>query len=116
MHVYAYIYIFFFFREAFPTITVEDITLAHDIRHLSKLDEERDCVEQARLYCESYAKKRGPLQMYPYPCGQVIGYCCKKVNISRNRFINDIKTNKGNIEPRKLFINNTSYKNMIKIF
>jgi len=70
------------FREAFPALTVEDITLAHDIRRLSKLDEERDCVEQARLYCESYAKKREPLKMYPYPCGQILGYCCNKVNVS----------------------------------
>lgn len=67
------------FREAFSTLTVEDITLAHDIRRLSKLDAERDCVEQARLYCENYAKKREPLKMYPYPCGQVLGHCCKKV-------------------------------------
>ncbi|XP_014480213.1 PREDICTED: CSC1-like protein 2 isoform X2 [Dinoponera quadriceps] len=67
-----------YFKEAFPTLTVEDITLAHDIRRLSKLDAERDCAEQARLYCESYAKKREPLKMYPYPCGQVLGHCCKK--------------------------------------
>ncbi|CAL1679702.1 unnamed protein product [Lasius platythorax] len=67
-----------YFKEAFPTLTVEDITLAHDIQHLSKLDAERDCAEQARLYCESYAKKREPLKMYPYPCGQVLGTCCKK--------------------------------------
>lgn len=70
------------FREAFPALTVEDITLAHDIRRLSKLDAERDCAEQARLYCESYAKKREPLKMYPYPCGQVLGHCCNKVNVS----------------------------------
>lgn len=60
---------------------MEDITLAHDIKRLSKLDVERDCAEQARLYCENYAKKRAPLTMYPYLCGQVIGPCCKKVNI-----------------------------------
>lgn len=74
----------FFFREAFPTLTVEDITLAHDIRRLSKLDEKRDCAEQARLYCENYARNREPLQMYPYPCGQIIGHCCKKVNVLKN--------------------------------
>ncbi|XP_011049101.1 PREDICTED: CSC1-like protein 2 isoform X1 [Acromyrmex echinatior] len=67
-----------YFKEAFPALTVEDITLAHDIRRLSKLDEERDCAEQARLYCESYAKKKEPLKMYPYPCGQILGYCCNK--------------------------------------
>ncbi|XP_077258305.1 transmembrane protein 63 [Temnothorax americanus] len=67
-----------YFKEAFPGLTVEDITLAHDIKRLSKLDAERDCVEQARLYCESYAKKREPLKMYPYPCGQVLGHCCTK--------------------------------------
>ncbi|EZA60651.1 hypothetical protein DMN91_007488 [Ooceraea biroi] len=67
-----------YFKEAFPTLTVEDITLAHDIKRLSKLDAERDCAEQARLYCENYAKKREPLKMYPYPCGQVLGHCCKK--------------------------------------
>ncbi|XP_024880459.1 CSC1-like protein 2 isoform X2 [Temnothorax curvispinosus] len=67
-----------YFKEAFPGLTVEDITLAHDIKRLSKLDAERDCVEQARLYCESYAKKREPLKMYPYPCGQILGHCCTK--------------------------------------
>lgn len=67
-------------REAFPTLTVEDITLAHDIKRLSNLDAERDCAEQARLYCENYSKKREPLKMYPYPCGQVLGHCCKKAS------------------------------------
>ncbi|XP_043261646.1 calcium permeable stress-gated cation channel 1 [Colletes gigas] len=66
-----------YFKEAFPTLTVEDVTLAYDIRRLSALDAERDCAEQACLYCENYAKKREPLKMYPYPCGQVIGCCCK---------------------------------------
>lgn len=66
---------------------MEDITLAHDIQCLSKLDAERDCAEQARLYCESYAKKREPLKMYPYPCGQVLGICCKKV-IDIDKIIN----------------------------
>ncbi|XP_020293493.1 CSC1-like protein 2 [Pseudomyrmex gracilis] len=67
-----------YFQQAFPNLTVEDITLAYDIKRLSKLDEERDCAEQARLYCESYSKKREPLKMYPYPCGQILGHCCKK--------------------------------------
>lgn len=77
--------LFYFFynivlcRQAFPTLTIEDITLAYDIKRLSALNVERDCAEQARLYCENYAKKREPLQMYPYPCGQVIGCCCKNV-------------------------------------
>ncbi|XP_053972346.1 calcium permeable stress-gated cation channel 1 [Hylaeus volcanicus] len=66
-----------YFKEAFPTLTVEDVTLAYDIRRLSALDMKKDCVEQARLYCENYARKREPLKMYPYPCGQVIGCCCK---------------------------------------
>lgn len=66
-------------RQAFPTLTIEDITLAYDIKRLSILNIERDCAEQARLYCENYARKREPLQMYPYPCGQVIGCCCKNV-------------------------------------
>lgn len=66
-------------RQVFPTLTVEDITLAYDIRRLLALNEEKDCAEQARLYCENYAKKRESLQMYPYPCGQVIGCCCKNV-------------------------------------
>ncbi|XP_076635831.1 transmembrane protein 63 [Colletes latitarsis] len=66
-----------YFKEAFPTLTVEDVTLAYDIRRLSALDAEKDCAEQACLYCENYAKKREPLKMYPYPCGQVIGCCCK---------------------------------------
>ncbi|KAG7205790.1 hypothetical protein KM043_007735 [Ampulex compressa] len=67
-----------YFKETFPTLTVEDITLAYDIRRLSTLDIERDGAEQARLYCENYARKREPLKMYPYPCGHVIGCCCKK--------------------------------------
>lgn len=66
-----------YFTQVFPTLTVEDITLAYDIRRLSALNAERDCAEQARLYCENYARKREPLKMYPYPCGQVIGCCCK---------------------------------------
>ncbi|XP_015436121.1 PREDICTED: CSC1-like protein 2 [Dufourea novaeangliae] len=66
-----------YFKEAFPTLTVEDVTLAYDIRRLSALDAEKDCAEQARLYCENYAKRREPLTMYPYPCGQVLGCCCK---------------------------------------
>ncbi|XP_015604839.1 CSC1-like protein 2 [Cephus cinctus] len=69
-----------YFREAFPTLTVESITLAHDIRRLSALDEMRDCAEQARLYCENYARRKEPLRLYPYPCGQVIGCCCKTVD------------------------------------
>ncbi|XP_076238836.1 transmembrane protein 63 isoform X2 [Calliopsis andreniformis] len=66
-----------YFKEAFPTLTVEDVTLAYDIRRLSALDLERDCAEQARLYCENYARKREPLKMYPYPCGQILACCCK---------------------------------------
>lgn len=66
-----------YFKDAFATLTVEDVTLAYDIRQLSALDAERDCAEQARLYCENYARRREPLKMYPYPCGQVIGCCCK---------------------------------------
>lgn len=65
-----------YFREAFSTLTIEDVTLAHDIRRLSALDAERDCAEQARLYCENYARKREPLKIYPFPCGQVLGCCC----------------------------------------
>lgn len=68
------------FREAFPTLTVEDVTLAHDIKTLTELDLQRDCAEQARLYCESYARRREPLRMYPYPCGQVLGCCCHTVD------------------------------------
>ncbi|KOX74643.1 Transmembrane protein 63A [Melipona quadrifasciata] len=51
-----------YFKQVFPTLTVEDITLAYDIRRLLALNEEKNC----------YSKKREPLQMYPYPCGQVI--------------------------------------------
>ncbi|XP_043276289.1 calcium permeable stress-gated cation channel 1 [Venturia canescens] len=69
-----------YFKEAFPTLSVEDVTLAHDIKRLSALDAQRDCAEQARLYCESYNKRKERLQMYPYPCGQVIGCCCKTVD------------------------------------
>lgn len=69
-----------YFREAFPTLTVEDVTLAHDIKRLSELDLQRDCAEQARLYCESYARRRQPLKMYPYPCGQIVGCCCHTVD------------------------------------
>ncbi|KOC64334.1 Transmembrane protein 63B [Habropoda laboriosa] len=66
-----------YFKETFPTLTVEEVALAYDIRRLAVLDMKRDCAEQARLYCENYAKKRQPLEMYPHPCGQVIGCCCK---------------------------------------
>ncbi|XP_047346161.1 calcium permeable stress-gated cation channel 1 isoform X1 [Vespa velutina] len=66
-----------YFKEAFSTLTIEDVTLAHDIRRLSVLDAERDCAEQARLYCENYAKKRDPLKIYPHRCGQILGCCCK---------------------------------------
>ncbi|XP_015119939.1 CSC1-like protein 2 [Diachasma alloeum] len=69
-----------YFQEAFPTLSVENVTLAHDIRRLSALNAERDCAEQARLYCESYNKKKEPLNLYPYPCGQIIGCCCKTVD------------------------------------
>ncbi|XP_046412953.1 calcium permeable stress-gated cation channel 1 isoform X1 [Neodiprion virginianus] len=69
-----------YFREAFPTLTVEDVTLAHDIKRLTELDLQRDCAEQARLYCENYAKQRPPLKMYPYPCGEVLGCCCHTVD------------------------------------
>ncbi|CAK9827705.1 CSC1-like protein 2 [Anthophora retusa] len=70
-----------YFKEAFPALTVEEVTLAYDTRRLAILDMKRECAEQARLYCENYAKKRPPLEMYPHPCGQVIGCCCRnKVN------------------------------------
>ncbi|XP_029047997.1 calcium permeable stress-gated cation channel 1 isoform X1 [Osmia bicornis bicornis] len=78
-----------YFEEAFPTLTVEDVTLAYDIRQLSALDIERDCAEQARLYCENYAKKREPLKMYPYPCGQVIGCCCKNQIDAQEFYMNE---------------------------
>ena len=67
------------YREAFPTLSVEDVTLAYDIKELTKLDAERDCAEQARLYCENYNRRKGPLKMYPRPCGQVVGCCFKQV-------------------------------------
>ncbi|CAL7936228.1 unnamed protein product [Xylocopa violacea] len=66
-----------YFKQTVPTLTVEDVTLAYDIRRLSALNIEKDCAEQARLYCENYARRREPLKMYPYPCGQIIGCCCK---------------------------------------
>ncbi|XP_078039184.1 transmembrane protein 63 isoform X3 [Augochlora pura] len=66
-----------YFKEDFPTLSVEDVKLAYDVRRLSALNAEKDCAEQARLYCENYAKKKEPLTMYPYPCGQLIGCCCK---------------------------------------
>ncbi|CAK9817995.1 Calcium permeable stress-gated cation channel 1 [Anthophora quadrimaculata] len=70
-----------YFKETFPALTVEEVTLAYDTRRLAILDMKRECAEQARLYCENYAKKRQPLEMYPHPCGQVIGCCCRnKVN------------------------------------
>lgn len=67
-----------YFTEAFPTLTVEDVTLAHDIKRLSILEAQRDCAEQARLYCENHNKKKEPLKLYPHLCGQVVGCCCKK--------------------------------------
>lgn len=78
-----------YFKEAFPTLTVEDVTLAYDIKQLSALDVERDCVEQARLYCENYARKREPLQMYPYPCGQVLACCCKNKTDAYEFYMNE---------------------------
>ncbi|XP_034950764.1 CSC1-like protein 2 isoform X2 [Chelonus insularis] len=69
-----------YFREAFPMLTVEDVTLAHDIKRLSALEAQRDCAEQARLYCENYNKKKEALKLYPYPCGQVVGCCCKTID------------------------------------
>nr|XP_031835277.1 CSC1-like protein 2 [Nomia melanderi] len=78
-----------YFKEAFPTLTVEDVTLAYDIKRLSALDTERDCAEQARLYCENYAKKREPLKMYPYPCGQMMGFCCKRQIDAHDFYMNE---------------------------
>lgn len=72
--------IYYNYREAFPTLTVEDVTLAYDIKQLTKLDAERDCAEQARLYCENYNRRKGPLKLYPRPCGQVVGCCFKQVS------------------------------------
>lgn len=76
-----------YFKEAFPTLTVEDVTLAHDIRRLSVLESQRDCAEQARLYCENYNKKKGALKLYPYFCGQVIGCCCNTVRIKNMKML-----------------------------
>ncbi|XP_066584176.1 calcium permeable stress-gated cation channel 1 [Prorops nasuta] len=76
----------YYFKEAFATLTVEDITLAYDVRRLSALDIERDSAEQARLYCENYMRRKGPLLMYPYPCGQIVGCCCKKKLVSAHDF------------------------------
>lgn len=70
---------FCYIREAFPNLTVEDITIAHDTERLTAIDTERDRVQQAKLYCENYVKRREPLKIYPYPCGQVLGCCCKHV-------------------------------------
>ncbi|KAF7405286.1 hypothetical protein HZH66_004192 [Vespula vulgaris] len=47
-----------YFKEAFSTLTIEDVTLAHDIRRLSVLDTERDCAEQARCCCKSKVDAR----------------------------------------------------------
>lgn len=69
-----------YFKEAFPTLSVEDVTLAHDIKRLSVLDAQRDCAEQARLYCENYNKRKGALKLHPYPCGQIFGCCSKSVD------------------------------------
>ncbi|XP_044008335.1 calcium permeable stress-gated cation channel 1 [Aphidius gifuensis] len=65
-----------YFLEAFPTLQVTDITLAHDIQRLSELDSQRDCAEQARLYCENYNRRRESLKLYPHSFGQIIGCCC----------------------------------------
>lgn len=69
-----------YFAEAFPTLQVEDITLAHDIKRLSELDSQRDCAEQARLYCENYNRRRESLKLYPHKFGQIIGYCFSKID------------------------------------
>ncbi|XP_058804912.1 calcium permeable stress-gated cation channel 1 [Phymastichus coffea] len=75
-----------YFKEAFPTLTVEDVTLAYDIKRLTILDAERDCAEQARLYCENYNRRKGPLKLYPRPCGQVIGCCFKQKQVDALEF------------------------------
>ncbi|XP_001600724.2 CSC1-like protein 2 isoform X2 [Nasonia vitripennis] len=75
-----------YFTEAFPTLTVEDVTLAYDIKQLTKLDAERDCAEQARLYCENYNRRKGPLKMYPQLCGQVVGCCFKQQHVDALEF------------------------------
>lgn len=75
-----------YFRGAFPQSSVEDVTLAYDIKRLSILDAERDCVEQARLYCESYSKRKEPLKMYPQPCGQIVGCCCRSKLVDAQDF------------------------------
>ncbi|XP_014214985.1 CSC1-like protein 2 isoform X2 [Copidosoma floridanum] len=75
-----------YFKEAFPTLTVEDVTLAYDIKELTKLDAERDCAEQARLYCENYNRRKAPLKMYPHFCGQLVGCCFKQKQINALEF------------------------------
>lgn len=67
-------------KEEFASLTVEDIAIAHDIKQLCEIDEERECAEQARLYCENYARRREPLKMYPHRCGQITGCCCIPVS------------------------------------
>ncbi|KAK2588392.1 hypothetical protein KPH14_004400 [Odynerus spinipes] len=95
-----------YFREAFSTLTVEDVTLAHDIRRLSALDAARDCAEQARLYCENYARKREPLKIYPHPCGQVLGCCCKSQIDAQEFYANEeIRLTALVEEERKLVLN-----------
>lgn len=93
-----------YFKQVFPTLTVEDITLAYDIRRLLALNEEKDCAEQAHLYCENYSKKREPLQMYPYSCGQVIGCCCKNQVDAQEFYTNEEMRLTALIEEEKKMI------------
>ncbi|XP_012266710.1 calcium permeable stress-gated cation channel 1 isoform X2 [Athalia rosae] len=91
-----------YFKEAFPTLTVEDVTLAHDIKRLSELDLQRDCAEQARLYCENYARRGHPLKLYPYPCGQVISCCCHTVDAQEFYAMEELKLTALVDEERKV--------------
>ncbi|XP_014231038.1 CSC1-like protein 2 isoform X1 [Trichogramma pretiosum] len=75
-----------YFKEAFPTLSIEDVTLAYDIRELSSLDAARDCAEQAKLYCENYNRRKGPLKLYPKPCGQLIGCCFRQKQVDALEF------------------------------
>ncbi|KAK0092006.1 hypothetical protein PV326_002385 [Microctonus aethiopoides] len=69
-----------FFRNAFPTLTIENITLAYDVKRLSTLQAQRECAKQARLYCENYNKTHPALKIYPHFCGQIIGCFFNKVD------------------------------------
>lgn len=69
-----------FFKNAFPRLIVQDISVAYDIKRLVALDEQRNRAEQARLCCENYNKRNVALKLYSHTGINVFECCCKSVD------------------------------------